>query len=380
MAHEADGRPHSPSSEGHGGSLTATTGPILQVIASAERRGAEIFAVDLADSLRGRGRRVETVALVEGSRRPFLDVPVLGRRPLAPSTLLALRRRTPRAGAVVAHGSTSMPAVALSGLGTRASFVYRSIGDPAYWRSTPARRLRTATFLRAADAVVVLWEGAARSWVGGGVDRDRIHVIPNGVRADRFPLVTAGARAAARQRLTTVPEGAGVVLYAGALSPEKDVDLAIRAVAALDAHLVVLGEGNRRADLEALGRTLAPGRVHFVGTSARPQETLAAADVVVLASRTEGMPAVLIEAGLSGIPVVATDVGAVREVVASEEAGLVVPPGDAGAVASALRRVLEEPGRAREAARAHCLARFDIDVVARAWEELFTTLDARRRR
>jgi glycosyltransferase involved in cell wall biosynthesis len=96
--------------------------------------------------------------------------------------------------------------------------------------------------------------------------------------------------------------------------------------------------------------------------------------VVVLSSHTEGIPAVLIEAGLSGLPVVATDVGSVREIVVPGETGLLVPPGDDGALAAALQRALGDGHGMGTAARARCLARFDMASVAARWDRLLERL------
>lgn len=346
---------------------------VLQVIASDDRRGAEIFAVDLHAALLERGRAVRTLALAPGAGASSLDVPFLGTRAFGPATLLALRREAASCGHVVAHGSSALPASALATAPGRGRFVYRSIGDPSFWRRTAARRWRVRLLLERARLVVTLWPGAADTLAAHGLDRRRVVVIPNAVPAGRFPPVTARARAAARagcrplRSLGDTP----VILCMGSLSTEKRVDLAILAVARLpDAHLVVVGDGPLRAQLQRLASVAAPARVHFLGATADSAGALALADVVVLSSDTEGIPAVLIEAGMSGLPVVSTDVGGIREVVVPHVTGLVVPPGDVPALTAALRRAIEDPPPAAGTARAICTARFDIGVVAAAWDEL----------
>jgi glycosyltransferase involved in cell wall biosynthesis len=115
--------------------------------------------------------------------------------------------------------------------------------------------------------------------------------------------------------------------------------------------------------------------VRFIGPVADAAEALALADVLVLPSLTEGMPAVSIEAGMSGLPVVASDVGAVRDVVLDGETGAVVPSGDPGALARALADVLAAPAELGRRARDHCLARFEIGVVAAAWDALLRAVE-----
>ena len=109
-----------------------------------------------------------------------------------------------------------------------------------------------------------------------------------------------------------------------------------------DAHLVVAGDGPERDDLEALAKRVAPGRVTFVGTVADMAGLYASADLLLLTSRTEATPGVLIEAGMAGLPVVAARVGAVPEIVDNEVTGLLVdsdrPADFAAAVEAAARR------------------------------------------
>ena len=345
--------------------------PVLQVITSTNRRGAEIFATDLGEALQVRGHEVSTVALAPGTSADPLPVTALGSRSLGLSTLRALRRRIKTTPLVVSHGSRALPACALASYGTGRRFVYRTIHDGVSFAHSPTRRARVALYLRRASAVVALWPGSADLFMRRyGVPASRIHTIPNGAPASRFPAVDAGRRSAARARFG-VPPDEQVVLYLGWLAPEKFPPETIAACAAIgDARLVVAGEGPDRAGLEQTARDVAPGRVDFVGAVTNPADVLAAADVLLLPALTEGMPAVLIEAGLTGLPVVATDVGAVREVVLDGATGLVVPPGDPAAMTGALRDVLAAPAALGRRAHEHCLAHFEIGVVAAAWDEL----------
>jgi glycosyltransferase involved in cell wall biosynthesis len=352
---------------------------VLHVITSTQRRGAETFAVDLAAALGARGVASEVVALAPGAG-DTLDVATLGPAGLAPATLRALRRRAAGASAVVAHGSRTLPACALALAGRRTPVVYRSIGDPGAWAGGPVRRLRTRVLLGRMTAVTALWPAAADAVHDlYGVTRARLHVLPNGVPADRCPVPDAATGAAARARLG-LPAGVPVVAAIGALSAEKRLADAIDAVAAVDgAHLLVAGDGPERPALEPRAAAALGERAHFAGVLPGPADALAAADVVVSCSRTEGMPGVLIEAGLSGRPAVATDVGGVAEIVRDGETGMLVRPGDVGGLTAALVRALAERSRLGAAARAHCLATFEIGVVADGWADLLRTLGAAAR-
>ncbi len=344
---------------------------VLQVTSSAERRGAEVFASDLHTELSGRGWPVTTVALVPGDRQPRLAFEALGTRPYAPATIAALRRLARANAVVVAHGSTTMAATLAATLLPRRPWIYRSIGDPGYWQAHPVTRGRVRLQLSTAERIVVLWDAAADRLVAGGVARRRIVVIPNGVPAARFPLVDVHAATVAR---TALDPGGGIggriVAFIGSISNEKGLDVAIDAVGRLpDVTLVVAGDGPLRSALTERADRVAPGRVRFLGLTANPGVVLAAADVVVVPSRTEGMAAVLIEAGLSGVAVVATDVGAVREVVLPGATGVLVPPGDPVRLAEGLLQALEG-GLGGAEARSRCMRLFDMPVVADAWADL----------
>ena len=351
--------------------MTGRRGDVLSVITSTDRRGAETFAVGLGAALEARGRSVRTVALAAGTSDGPLPVPTLGPSTLAARTLRSLRQASRDAAVVVAHGSRALPACALATAGRRQPLVYRNIGDPRYWAGGPARRLRVSLFLRRAAAVVVLDAASADAIMERhGIPAARLCVIPTGVPAEQFPMVDEQRRGAARRRLG-YDDDDRVVAYIGALSGEKDVGAAVLAVAALPGvRLAIAGDGPQRGAVVAAASGLAPGRVDFLGPVADPALTLAAADVLVLPSRTEGIPAVLIEAGLSGLPVVATDVGGVREVVVPEETGLLVAPGDGAALTGALRRALANGHGMGAAARERCLARFDMPAIAARWDDL----------
>jgi glycosyltransferase involved in cell wall biosynthesis len=245
--------------------------------------------------------------------------------------------------------------------------VYRSIGDPSFWNPTRLRRWRTRLLLRRADRIVALTREAKRRLVALGVDPARVCVIPNGVNVERFPMVDTARRGQARAGFGLATTG-GVAAYVGALESEKNVGAAVRAVARLDGvRLLVAGEGSERTALERLGRAIASERVRFLGRFDDVDRVFAAADVVVLPSFSEGLPGVLIEAGLSGIPVVASDVGFVNEIVADGQTGYLVDPSDAPGLANALTRAISAHEELGAAARALCIARFDLKNVAAEW-------------
>jgi glycosyltransferase involved in cell wall biosynthesis len=216
-----------------------------------------------------------------------------------------------------------------------------------------ARRLWRRSFLRRrllprVGAVVVpsgvLAAIARDEW---RVPTERLHHLPNGVDLARF----AASPDAERER----GERSGPVVFGvvGGLRPVKDQALAIRALARTDAgktgvRLRLVGDGPDRSALESLASELGVrDRVEFAGHVGDPASEYRGFDVLAISSRSEQMPLALLEAMASGLPVVSTDVGDVRAVLGPDNRGddLVVPPGDADALAAAMTRLAADPAR-----------------------------------
>jgi glycosyltransferase involved in cell wall biosynthesis len=168
----------------------------------------------------------------------------------------------------------------------------------------------------------------------------------------------------------------GHVLFVGRLDPVKGVPLLLQAFAAVrarhpGARLSVVGDGPARGALEAQAQDLGAEGVSFLGY--RTQDEVAAlleqADMLVLPSFAEGVPVVLMEAMASRIPVIASQVAGVPELVADGVSGFVVPPGDLATLTDRLDRLLADPdlcARMGQAGRAAVVAGFDVDREA-AW-------------
>jgi glycosyltransferase involved in cell wall biosynthesis len=337
---------------------------VLHVLASNERRGAEVFATDLANDLDPLGWKSTLVALLRSTSDA--TVPATPMESRGSRRLLALRRLARRHDVVIAHGSTSLPACALACAGA-VPFVYRSIGDPSYWSSDGLRRLRTKLLLDRAHTVVALFEGAAEELRRRSIRSD-LQLIPNAVRAERFPPTTPEARGSARSSLG-IDADSTVVLYLGALSGEKRPERALAVARARpDLTVLVVGDGPMRAGLERDVEALANAEVR--GPTDTPDRYLAAADVVIVPSDTEGMPAVAIEAGLTGLPVVASDVGGLSAVIENGRSGVLIPAGDDHALIRGVDIALQRRSAMGAAARARCLERFDLGPVARQWSKV----------
>ncbi len=174
----------------------------LHVITDTNRRGAQVFAVDLTTELACQGRAGALIALRPGDRGAQLDVPVVGTGPRSWRTLRDLRRSMRSRPVVVAHGSNTLFACVVAGAGLGVPIVYRNISDPAYWLSSTSRRIRVRALLTRVSRVVALWPGGAtylRETLG--VPDGKIEVVPNAVRSALFRPPTATERAHARRSL-----------------------------------------------------------------------------------------------------------------------------------------------------------------------------------
>ena len=353
---------------------------ILQLITDRDRRGAQVFALDLEPGLRRLGSDVETIALQPGTHGDLLPVRTLGTQRLGLRTLTELRRTASHYDVVVAHGSSTLPASAIALIGMRVPIVYRQISDPRFWASTWSRRLRVAAFLRRVEAIVALSAGTStvlkeHYWIRA---RPALTVIPNAVPEESFRPPSPDERAEARMALG-VPVDADVILYVGALATEKGVDLAIAACAEQKTSvLLVVGDGPERSELEALASRRIPQRNVFVGSLEDPRVAYWSADLLVFPSRGgDSMPAVLIEAGLCGLASVTTDVGAIGEVVEHGKTGFVFTPGDGDAISSAVVDLMDDRERRLamgSAAANRCSERFTIERTASVWHSLLSSV------
>jgi glycosyltransferase involved in cell wall biosynthesis len=296
-----------------------------------------------------------------------------------PAGLLRLRRAAGRQDVVIAHGSSTLLACGLALAASSTPFVYVNIGDPRFWWRGRLRQARVRMLLRRAAAVAAISESGRAVLVDQlRLPPSTVHVIPNGRSATLFPRADRARRLAARRALDLDP-AATVVAWVGALSPEKRADVAVEAAGQLPGvHLLVAGAGPEHGRLAEEAAVRAPGRVHLLGRTDRVVDVLTAADAVLLTSDSEGLPGVLVEAGLVGVPAVATDVGWVPEVVVDGVTGRLVPPGRPDAVAAALEDVLADAGRMGQAAHRHCVDGFEMQRVVDQWERLLGGVMAER--
>jgi L-malate glycosyltransferase len=201
---------------------------------------------------------------------------------------------------------------------------------------------------------------------------EKLCVIPNGIR---FAAAPAGG-----ERPAAVPAGAKVVGAVGRLSWKKayhhllDAAARVRAVRD-DVEFVVVGDGPMRAEVEAEATRLGiREHVHLLGEIRDARGLMRTFDVFVMSSVIEGMPNVLLEALAAERAVVVTSVGGIPEIVAHEKSGLLVPPGDPGALAAGVLRLLANPAEAGAfgaAGRRTIEAKFSVQAMVESFTRLY---------
>ncbi len=216
-----------------------------------------------------------------------------------------------------------------------------------------------------------------------GIEESRTLFIPNGVLSSPPP-----SGRDVRAELQIAP-GAPVIGAVGVLRAQKALHVLLSALAQLrerrpDARLLIVGDGPERARLEALAAELAVAdAVTFLGHRGDVPDVLRALDVAVSCSDFEGSPLAVMEYMDAALPIVATAVGGVPDLIESGVHGLLVPRGDAAALAAAIFEALADPERSRTMgarARERRRSEFDIDTLVRRLEALYLELLAERGR
>jgi glycosyltransferase involved in cell wall biosynthesis len=253
-------------------------------------------------------------------------------------------------------------------------------GDIAEVRRLPLTKLRKR-LLRRADAYVTLTREIEDELVAFGLGGVPFRRIPNGVDSAAFCLAPPAEQATLRAA-SGLPTDKVLCAFVGRLTRQKNPDVLLEAwarCATSRMHLVLIGDGPLRADLERRrSHLLSISGVTFTGAVSDVRAFVRAMDIAVLPSEAEGISNAMLEAMACGLPVVATDVGGVREVLGNDgKAGRVVPAGSAAALAEAISTLAASPALRRElgaAARSLIEDRYDMRRVAAQYLSLYEEL------
>jgi glycosyltransferase involved in cell wall biosynthesis len=319
--------------------------------------GAERVVADLAMELQACG--AQSVVFVPAAGEGWLERQLAGSRvaiehfrlvqPVSPASARSLTAAFRRHRITIAHSHEFSMAVYGAWASWHAGIphVITMHGGRYY-----AARLRRRIALRAAISLSDRTLAVSRD-LAAQISRDlwlphrRISTILNGVRPAVRPRTTI------REELRLGPD-VRLLVSVGNLYPVKGHSCLLDAMALLSGrhphlHLAIAGRGDLAETLTAHARSLGlASRVHLLGLRSDVAAVLAAADVFVLPSLAEGLPLALLEAMFAGCPIVASGVGEVGRALADGEAGLLVEPGNATALAAALDDVLSSPARAAQ--------------------------------
>jgi sugar transferase (PEP-CTERM/EpsH1 system associated) len=208
------------------------------------------------------------------------------------------------------------------------------------------------------------------------VPQAKIDVVANGIDTAAF-AVHDDPRVL--RRALGIPEHAPVIGTVGRLNEIKRQDLLLSAVAQIpDAHLLLVGDGPRLGALRELARDLKiEDRAHFAGYQSQPEMYLRAMDLFALTSRSEGMPLAVLEAWAAGLPVVASRVGGLPDLIEEGRTGLLFAPDDQASLILALSNLLHDQRLTRrlgDAGREQVRSAYSVERMATDYEQVYRQL------
>ena len=349
--------------------------------------GADAQVVALAQAFVSRGWRVGVVSLVDPERptdeltSAGIGVASLGMRRGVPDprSIWRLRRILREWRPMVVHAhmihASLLTRVArlLAPMPVLISTGHNEDEEGA-WRYVAARITH-----RAADVITYVSEGAARQAARrGAAPSDRIQVVPNGIDVSPYAHAPAVRQ---RTRAALGIEDRFTWMAIGRLAIQKDYPTLLAAFGLVlrdhpEGKLLIAGDGPLDKELEAAIRDLGLlNDVSLLGLRTDVRDLLQASDAYVMSSAWEGLPIALLEAAASTLPIVATAVGGNAEVVLDGVSGLIVPPRDPAALASAMVAIMsfDEARRAElgTAGRSHVERRYGLDEVVETWITIY---------
>jgi glycosyltransferase involved in cell wall biosynthesis len=360
---------------------------VLHLTAPGDFGGRETAVAALAESLRALRQPVEVLAILDAgsvvTEHPFVvrlqaaGVPVraLTFRPRAyADEVRALRAVVRETGAAIvhSHGYRTDVVAALALRNADVALISTAHGfTGGGWKNRLYEFLQSVAWRRFATVIAVS-EPLSRILVARGLAEERVRTIRNAWRPPRGSIPAAEAR-----RQLGIEDAEVALGWVGRLSPEKGPDVALAALAELRdprVRLHMIGAGRLQVELERLERRLdLTDRIRWHGAIQNAGALIAAFELFLLSSRSEGTPMVLFEAMAAGTPIVATSVGGVPDVLSAREAWL-VPKEDPDALARMIREALtnrEERGLRAKCAGERLFREFAVEPWARAHLALY---------
>lgn len=211
-----------------------------------------------------------------------------------------------------------------------------------------------------------------------GLPRSKLVVIPNSVDADRFMTARPADLTSCE-----IPAGSLVLIAIGRLDHQKGIDILIDSLQFIDVieahvHVLIVGEGSEANDLRArAAKSKHSSRIHFANRRDDVPQLLAASYALILPSRWEGMPNVVLEAMAAGLPVIATRVEGIAELIRDHVNGLIIAPENPSELADAITWILSHPEfrmGAQSESQAIIQKQFTQDCVTEAYAAIYRSL------
>ena len=370
---------------------------ILHLVQKPQRRGAEMFAFQLSGQQRQKGHQVRTIYLYSPNEKPL---PLRDGDQIVGNSDRHFTEKFPGWNPSIVRELRSIitdfqpDIVQLNGARTvkygallrfldktnRWILVYRNIGDPRIWLRGFWRKWLYQKFLvPRINGIVAVSEttlGVLESIYSGR----EIVVIPRGIDPGFF---SPKATREAFRKLHETLESSPLLIYVGSLSPEKRVDRLLRVFSMAfsqipELRLWIVGDGVLRKEMENLAKELnIHSSVQFFGMQEDVATFVNAADLLLLTSDTEGIPGVILEAGLLGVPSIATRVGGVAECAVDGETAILVDQEDEKGMAAAVIQLVTDANRRKtmgKKAQQWIHQRFTLSTVGKAYDEFYERL------
>jgi glycosyltransferase involved in cell wall biosynthesis len=241
--------------------------------------------------------------------------------------------------------------------------------------------IRLAWARKSGDAFISVSKEISSELISGGIDPNKIRFLPYVIDTDHFYLPEPDCKIE-RQNQLKLPEGIRVC-YTGRLVAEKGLDGLLRAWSAViqeqpSARLMIVGDGDQRKALEAQAAVLGiNGSVQFTGAVPDTMPYLQASDIYIQPSFTEGLPISMLEAMSCGLPILATAVGGVSDLLRDHQNGIIIQPHDEEAIRLRLLELISNPGLRRalgDLARKNVIDYCGIEKIGQAHLDLYYEL------
>lgn len=312
-------------SHGYGGAESHA----VMLMKGQRAAGHEVMYAGPTDSWIGQACQAEGIAAVHIGMHGLVDLVSHAR----------LRRLVHRWKADIVHGHLIRGAMYAGWAGHR---------DRRPLAICTAHATTARTHMHRCAHIIAVSGAVSDNLVNAGYEPGLITVVHNGVPDGPAGAAVASVRGALRAELG-IPEQVTAVVNAGRFVPDKGQELLLQAMARwpADVHLYLIGDPDTEHGRLVRQVPHDASRVHFLGYRKDVQRILPAFDLYALSSRREALPLSLVEAFAACLPVVATAVGGVPEIVLNEDTGLVVPAGDAQALGDAVARLHGDPALTR---------------------------------